>query len=209
MSSSKNSLTGPQTPKVRTRSPTPPPPPPMPLTLLAPPSSPISKPSTSATTNLYPRYGPRRSSRPITAATIHEGCLQEQLAAMLEQMNKKKMKLKLAKTPDIYFNQNSTPADVQKWLQLKAFPKTICRALKNKSGKDLLEMTKSELEQYFGQIDGGRLDGQITLSRNVCGYFANRTTELKSKLDKALKRVENKEQEQPKASTSAKPEKNN
>lgn len=36
-------------------------------------------------------------------------------------------------------------------------------------GADLFSLTKRQLEQYCGPVDGRRLDGHITLSRNASG----------------------------------------
>lgn len=37
------------------------------------------------------------------------------------------------------------------------------------TGSELFSLTKRQLEQYCGLVEGRRLDGQLTLSRNASG----------------------------------------
>lgn len=45
----------------------------------------------------------------------------------------------------------------------------ICKQFNGMTGSDLFSLSKRQLEQYCGPVDGRRLDGQITLSRNASG----------------------------------------
>ncbi|XP_063981568.1 epidermal growth factor receptor kinase substrate 8-like protein 1 isoform X2 [Diachasmimorpha longicaudata] len=155
--------------------PLPPPPPPFPV-------SPDNNSSSSS------RTGTLKSN--ISQTDVSQIQMQEELKCVLTMFRDRKKNVDVVKTPEIYFDQHSTPREVQEWLAMKSFSEKICRQLKGMTGADLFSLTRRQLEQYCGPVDGKRLDSQITLSRNASGYRTARTHELKQILEKARKKVE-------------------
>ncbi|XP_074098578.1 epidermal growth factor receptor kinase substrate 8 isoform X2 [Cotesia typhae] len=113
--------------------------------------------------------------------------MHKELKYVLTLFRDKKKHLDVVKTPEIFIDQESTPSEVQNWLSAKGFSD---KQLKDMTGSELFSLTKKQLEQYCGLVEGRRLDGQLTLSRNASGYHTARTHELKQILEKARKKVE-------------------
>ena len=73
----------------------------------------------------------------------------------------------------------------------------FCRALdqfKNVDGKKLLSLKRNELISAFGKVEGGRLDGQLQISRKTTG-FGTASSELRNVLARAKKKTEDERRE--------------
>merc|ERR1712029_586965 len=105
---------------------------------------------------------------------------------------KQKQKLDILQTPNIYIDQRSTAREVQSWLKAKQFSSRVIKYLEGMSGRQVLGMKRDALETAFGKEEGGRLDSQITLSRNQTKYTQGKNSELRAILQKARQRTETK-----------------
>lgn len=103
---------------------------------------------------------------------------------------KQKQKLDILQTPEIYIDMRSTAREVQAWLKAKQFSNRVLKYLEGMNGRQVLGMKRDALETAFGKEEGGRLDSQITLSRNQTKYTQGKNSELRAILEKARKRTE-------------------
>lgn len=103
---------------------------------------------------------------------------------------KQKQKLDILQTPDIYIDMRSTVKEVYQWLKAKQFSGRVLKYLEGMNGRQVLGMSREALETAFGREEGGRLDSQITLSRNQTKYTQGKNSELRAILEKARKRTE-------------------
>ncbi|XP_031770787.1 epidermal growth factor receptor kinase substrate 8-like isoform X2 [Apis florea] len=87
-------------------------------------------------------------------------------------------------------DQYSTPREVQNWLTFKGYSEKICKQLRDMAGSEVFDLTKRQLEQYFGIAEGAKLFNQISLARNENKTKSSRTSELKQILEKARHKVE-------------------
>ncbi|KAK0169913.1 hypothetical protein PV328_010544 [Microctonus aethiopoides] len=137
------------------------------------------------------RTGTLKSNKSFESeGTCSQKQMQKELKYVLTMFRDKKKHVNVLKTPEIYVDQQSSPKEVQKWLEAKGFSEKICKQFNGMTGSDLFSLSKRQLEQYCGPVDGRRLDGQITLSRNASGYHTARTHELKQILEKARQKVD-------------------
>ncbi|XP_023339867.1 epidermal growth factor receptor kinase substrate 8 isoform X1 [Eurytemora carolleeae] len=97
--------------------------------------------------------------------------MQDELKHVLSFYSEEKIKpLDIYVTPDIFVDQRSTSREVRNWLIGKGFSEKVQSQLGNMSGKQILAIQRKDLEILFGKEEGGRLDSQITLSRNQTKY---------------------------------------
>ena len=66
----------------------------------------------------------------------------------------------------------------------------VLKYLEGMNGRQVLGMSREALETAFGREEGGRLDSQITLSRNQTKYTQGKNSELRAILEKARKGTE-------------------
>lgn len=163
----------------------PPPPPPPPPPPFVPPSPTISSSSENSS-----QCGTLRSIKSLNDDGSNHHQMHQELKSVLNQFRDKKRVIEVVKTPECFVDQQSTSEEVQAWLSVKGFSEKICKQFNGISGSDLFSLTKEELEQHCGPIDGKRLHGQITLSRNASGFQSTRTFELKSILQKARSKAD-------------------
>lgn len=67
----------------------------------------------------------------LLTAKSNVDMMNEELKLVLESFRRQRPHLDIQKTPDVYIYQNSTPQEVQKWLEMKGFSKryVICTLL--------------------------------------------------------------------------------
>ncbi|XP_034936207.1 epidermal growth factor receptor kinase substrate 8-like protein 2 isoform X2 [Chelonus insularis] len=157
-----------------------------------PPPPPLPTPTTSSNTNstCSSKTNTLKSYKSDNGGPSDQEKMQQELKYVLTMFREKKKHVEVVKTPDIFIDQLSTPREVQEWLMAKGFSEKIRRQLKEMTGSELFNLSKRQLEQYFGLTEGRRLDSQITISRNTSGYITARTCELKQILEKARKKVD-------------------
>ncbi|XP_062532547.1 epidermal growth factor receptor kinase substrate 8 isoform X4 [Bombyx mori] len=158
-------------PKIEAAAPPPPPPPPPPP---EPPSPPPIKSDTLKSTKSIMSTG---------------GSLHDELKLVLPQIQQRRNKLDIKKTPDIFIDQKSNPDEVVEWLEAKGFSNAAQRQLRM-SGHQLFALSRSQLERALGQDEGKRLYSQILVQRNVSGYKTTSASELQSILRKVREKVE-------------------
>ncbi|KAL2731977.1 epidermal growth factor receptor kinase substrate 8-like isoform X1 [Vespula squamosa] len=159
----------------------PPPPPPPPPPVLQ-----TQKSTTSTTSNKSESYKNNKSF----AGTCNQDQVQEELKHVLNMFRKKKHSPNILEMQATVLHQYSTPREVQAWLTAKGFSDKVCKQLKDMTGAEIFNLTKRQLEQYFGPNEGERLEKQLILSRNECGYETTRVSELKQILEKVRQKAE-------------------
>nr|XP_050867635.1 epidermal growth factor receptor kinase substrate 8-like [Vespula vulgaris]XP_050867636.1 epidermal growth factor receptor kinase substrate 8-like [Vespula vulgaris]XP_050867638.1 epidermal growth factor receptor kinase substrate 8-like [Vespula vulgaris]XP_050867639.1 epidermal growth factor receptor kinase substrate 8-like [Vespula vulgaris]XP_050867640.1 epidermal growth factor receptor kinase substrate 8-like [Vespula vulgaris]XP_050867641.1 epidermal growth factor receptor kinase subst len=169
-----------QTPSARSSLSVPPPPPPPPPVLQT------QKSTTSTTSNKSESYKNNKSF----AGTCNQDQVQEELKHVLNMFRKKKHSPNILEMQATVLHQYSTPREVQSWLTAKGFSDKVCKQLKDMTGAEIFNLTKRQLEQYFGPNEGEKLGEQLILSRNECGYETTRVSELKQILEKVRQKAE-------------------
>ncbi|CAG2053462.1 unnamed protein product [Timema podura] len=158
----------------------PPPPPPLP-----PADSSSPSPTSTMGTNRS-----RKSEGTLSRAQSSQDLMQEELKAVLTMFREKRPNVEILTTPKVYINQDSSPDEVQKWLQAKSFSQNVQNKLKGVTGNEIFLLKKEDLEKYCGSTEGRRLHSQITIQRNVSGYKTVRSSELRAILAKAREKVD-------------------
>ncbi|XP_046407002.1 epidermal growth factor receptor kinase substrate 8-like protein 1 isoform X2 [Ischnura elegans] len=162
-------------------SPPPPPPPP------PPPAPPAVSPGSTKSLEKNPNT-PSRSRAPSG-----QDLIQEELRHVLTMYRERRKDIDIMKTPDVFIDQRSSAAEVQNWLVAKGFTERVCQPLKGMAGYELFALSRDQLEKVCGSSEGHRLFGQITIQKNVSGYKTARFSELKAILDRARKKVDDRD----------------
>ena len=95
--------------------------------------------------------------------------MQEELKNVLTLFRERRRNLDIVKTPEIFIQQTSSPAEVEKWLKAKGFSDKTVKKLHGLTGNELFALNRQTLEEYCGAEEGKRLASQITIQRNVSG----------------------------------------
>lgn len=97
--------------------------------------------------------------------------MQEELKNVLTLFRERRRNLDIiiVKTPEIFIQQTSAPAEVEKWLKAKGFSEPTVKKLHGLTGNELFALNRRTLEEYCGPEEGKRLASQITIQRNVSG----------------------------------------
>ncbi|KAK2585210.1 hypothetical protein KPH14_009916 [Odynerus spinipes] len=161
-------------------SPPPPPPPPPPLL-------PLLQSQQSTTSTCSSESGTYKSNKSFGGVSNQEQ-VQEELKHVLNMFREKKRNPHIIEMQATLLHQYSTPREVRSWLTSKGFSEKVCKQLKDMTGAEIFNLTRRQLEQYFGPSEGTRLEQQIMLSRNECGYETTRVSELKQILEKARRK---------------------
>ncbi|CAO1331302.1 unnamed protein product [Diamesa serratosioi] len=111
--------------------------------------------------------------------------MQAELKNVLALFRENRRNYDAVKTPEIFIQQTSNPAQVQQWLKAKGFSENVTTKLHDLSGNELFALKRATLEDYCGVEEGKRLSSQITIQRNVSGYKTTRSSELLAILAKA------------------------
>lgn len=114
----------------------------------------------------------RNSQIPKDGAVIKQNDnrenMNDELAKVLK-LYREKSNWEIHKTPEIYIQPGSTPADVKLWLKAKGFSDTVIGKFGRLNGYELLSLSRDTLEEHCGVEEGRRLLSQITVQRNVSG----------------------------------------
>ncbi|XP_059608511.1 epidermal growth factor receptor kinase substrate 8-like isoform X2 [Phlebotomus argentipes] len=138
-----------------TNKPPPPPPPPVPST-----SAPVSRATSRNNTLSRQSMGMQQNGQEE---------MQEELRHVLTLFREKRRGLDIMKTPEIFIQQSSTSAEVEKWLKAKGFSEHVVKRLHGINGNELFALKRVTLEEYCGPDEGKRLASQLTVQRNVSG----------------------------------------
>ena len=95
--------------------------------------------------------------------------MQAELKNVLALFRENRRNWDAVKTPEIFIQQTSNPAQVQQWLTAKGFSDNVTTKLHGLSGNELFALKRATLEDYCGVEEGKRLSSQITIQRNVSG----------------------------------------
>ncbi|XP_029165809.1 epidermal growth factor receptor kinase substrate 8-like isoform X1 [Nylanderia fulva] len=174
--------------KISSTPPPPPPPPPTPVRSTPQFQTQKSAPSTFSTLN---KTDVSKSIKFFNGTSEQEEGFQKELKFVLTMFREKKANSSLNNdTHEIWVNQYSTSHEIQTWLKAKGFSEKICKQLEDMNGMELFNLSRRRLEQLCGLSEGSRLNGQLTLAKNECGYKTARSSELKQILEKARQRAE-------------------
>lgn len=95
--------------------------------------------------------------------------MNDELNKVLKLYREKNYNWDIQKTPEIFIQPTSSPADVKRWLKGKGFSDYIVTKFGFLNGYELFSLDKETLEEHCGIDEGRRLLSQITLQRNVSG----------------------------------------
>lgn len=95
--------------------------------------------------------------------------MNDELNKVFKLFREKNHNWDIHKTPEIFIQPTSSPADVKRWLKGKGFSDYILTKFGFLNGYELFSLDKETLEEHCGIEEGRRLLSQITLQRNVSG----------------------------------------
>lgn len=95
--------------------------------------------------------------------------MNDELAKVLKAYREKNHNWDVHKTPEIFIQPASSPADVKQWLKAKGFSEYVVTKFGYLSGHELFSLDRETLEDLCGIEEGRRLLSQITVQRNVSG----------------------------------------
>lgn len=95
--------------------------------------------------------------------------INDELAKVLKAYREKNHNLEVHKTPEIFIQTSSAPADVKQWLKAKGFSDYIVTKFGYLNGHEIFSLDRETLEEHCGIEEGRRLLSQITVQRNVSG----------------------------------------
>lgn len=144
-----------------TNAPPPPPPPPLP--------GDATKLPTTKEVSKEPSPEPK-PTQPNNSSAISQKDINEELKNVLAMMKQRKHRvLDVLKTPEVYIKPTSNSNEIQKWLKEKGFSPQVCKLLNDVTGNELFNLSRAQLEQICGTVEGKRLASQITLQKKICG----------------------------------------
>lgn len=115
----------------------------------------------------------QKSEEPITMSTTvpseSRENMTDELNKVLKLYREKNYNWDVHKTPEIFIQPTSSPADVKRWLKGKGFTDYIVTKFGFLNGYELFSLDKETLEEHCGIDEGRRLLSQITVQRNVSG----------------------------------------
>ncbi|XP_074660746.1 epidermal growth factor receptor kinase substrate 8-like isoform X2 [Tubulanus polymorphus] len=81
---------------------------------------------------------------------------------------------------NVYISQNSSQEEVNDWLICKGFSSEVQNNLRGKNGADLFKMSRHNIRAASSVKDeGARLESQILVQKNLCGFNTTGSSELK------------------------------
>lgn len=113
-------------------------------------------------------------TREVTGTSLivnndNRASMNDELAKVLKVYREKNQNLDVHKTPEIFIQPTSSPADVKQWLKVKGFSESIVTKFGYLNGHELFSLDRETLEDHCGVEEGRRLLSQITVQRNVSG----------------------------------------
>lgn len=97
--------------------------------------------------------------------------MNDELAKVLKLYREKSHNWDIHKTPEIFIQPTSSPANVKQWLKAKGFSDYVVTKFGYLSGSELFSLDRETLEEHCGVEEGKRLLSQITVQRNVSGVW--------------------------------------
>ncbi|XP_022243518.1 epidermal growth factor receptor kinase substrate 8-like [Limulus polyphemus] len=91
----------------------------------------------------------------------------------------------------LYITAESSPAEVQEWMESKDFSPEIRNLFRDMTGKMMYKFTRSRLEEVLGNEEGGRLHSHLTVQKNISGYKTYSSRELQTILAERRRKIEN------------------
>lgn len=101
--------------------------------------------------------------------------MNDELAKVLKLYREKTHNWDIHKTPEIFIQPTSPPANVKQWLKAKGFSEYVVTKFGYLNGHELFSLDRETLEEHCGIEEGRRLLSQITVQRNVSGVSLNPT----------------------------------
>lgn len=99
--------------------------------------------------------------------------MNDELAKVLKLYREKNHNWDIHKTPEIFIQPTSSPANVKQWLKAKGFSEYVVTKFGYLNGHELFSLDRETLEDHCGVEEGRRLLSQITVQRNVSGVSFN------------------------------------
>ncbi|VDI65854.1 epidermal growth factor receptor kinase substrate 8 [Mytilus galloprovincialis] len=92
--------------------------------------------------------------------------------------------------PNVYLSTKSSAKEVVEWLYSKSFSQKCIDVLRGYNGHDLLRMKMKDLERLINHDEAQRLDGHLTLQKNMSGYKTQGPKELQAILQQRKQKAD-------------------
>ncbi|XP_071120695.1 epidermal growth factor receptor kinase substrate 8-like isoform X6 [Mytilus edulis] len=92
--------------------------------------------------------------------------------------------------PNVYLSTKSSAKEVVEWLYSKSFSQKCVDVLRGYNGHDLLRMKMKDLERLINHDEAQRLDGHLTLQKNMSGYKTQGPKELQAILQQRKQKAD-------------------
>lgn len=116
-----------------------------------------------------------KTNKPNEPATLNalgsdnRDTMNDELNKVLKLYREKSHNWDIHKTPEIFIQPTSSPANVKQWLKAKGFSDYVISKFGYLNGHELFSLDRETLEEHCGIEEGRRLLSQITVQRNVSG----------------------------------------
>nr|CAD7576356.1 unnamed protein product [Timema californicum] len=164
----------------------PPPPPPLP-----PADSSSPSPTSTMGTNRS-----RKSEGTLSRAQSSQDLMQEELKAVLTMFREKRPNVEILTTPKVYINQDSSPDEVQKWLQAKSFSQKYYKTVRSSELRAILAKAREKVDDPI-QNDFKTSKKPISQVKNGDNYDSEESekddTQFGNMLKEQLRRMQNKD----------------
>ncbi|XP_052066250.1 epidermal growth factor receptor kinase substrate 8-like isoform X2 [Mytilus californianus] len=91
---------------------------------------------------------------------------------------------------NVYLSTKSSAKEVVDWLYSKSFSQKCIDVLRGYNGHDLLRMKMKDLERLISHDEAQRLDGHLTLQKNMSGYKTQGPKELQAILQQRKQKAD-------------------
>ncbi|CAH1787442.1 unnamed protein product [Owenia fusiformis] len=132
-----------------------------------PPPAPLSP--TRLDSEVEKRRGKKVKAPPLN---LHEELKRE----LTHGKNRQKRNVKQGVT--LYIGTDSSVDEVQEWMRSKEFTERTCNALIGKTGLDMFNLSRNQMETICGPDEAARLDSQIKVQKNISGYKTQSAVQL-------------------------------
>nr|CAD7427029.1 unnamed protein product [Timema monikensis] len=164
----------------------PPPPPPLP-----PADSSSPSPTSTMGTNRS-----RKSEGTLSRAQSSQDLMQEELKAVLTMFREKRPNVEILTTPKVYINQDSSPDEVQKWLQAKSFSQKYYKTVRSSELRAILAKAREKVDDPI-QNDFKTPKKPISQVKNGDNYDSEESekddTQFGNMLKEQLRRMQSKD----------------
>nr|CAD7590159.1 unnamed protein product [Timema genevievae] len=164
----------------------PPPPPPLP-----PADSSSPSPTSTMGTNRS-----RKSEGTLSRAQSSQDLMQEELKAVLTMFREKRPNVEILTTPKVYINQDSSPDEVQKWLQAKSFSQKYYKTVRSSELRAILAKAREKVDDPI-QNDFKTAKKPLSQVKNGDNYDSEESekddTQFGNMLKEQLRRMQSKD----------------